>query len=114
MSSTTLDPRLHVLPSAIREGIARLPGIAQRHGVRTVAIVGSAAVGNFSSDRSDLDLLVDFGEYQPGLARRALGFHREVEQLFQCRVDVLSVHGLRSPHWRALHDAQKVPVYAAA
>jgi predicted nucleotidyltransferase len=73
-----------------------------------------SAVGNFSSDRSDLDLLVDFGEYQPGLARRALAFHREVEQLFQCRVDVLSVHGLRSPHWRALHDAQKVPVYAAA
>jgi hypothetical protein len=102
------------LPDSIASRLPALREIARKHGVRSIAVVGSAAAGGFTPDRSDLDLLVDFGEYQPGLARRAIDFHRETETLFGRRVDILSVHGIRSPHWRALHEACKVPVYAAA
>jgi len=105
------------LPAEITAHLDGLREIAGKYAVRSVAVVGSAAHGShgsFAADRSDLDLLVDFGEFQPGLAKRALGFQRDAEALFGRRVDVLSVHGIRAAHWRAIHDATKVPVYAAA
>jgi predicted nucleotidyltransferase len=108
------NSRSRLLPNAVASHLAELCEIAGRYGIRSVTVIGSAATGAFSPDRSDLDLLVDFGDYRPGLAKRAIGFHREVELLFGRRVDVVSTHGLRSPHWKAIHEANKVPVYAAA
>jgi predicted nucleotidyltransferase len=102
------------LPAEITAHLDGLREIAAKYAVRSVAVVGSAAHGCFTPAQSDLDLLVDFGEFQPGLAKRALGFQRDAEALFGRRVDVLSVHGIRAAHWRAIHDATKVPVYAAA
>ena len=88
--------------------------LSARYGLRSVAVTGSAVNGAFDPSRSDLDLLVDFGDYSPDLGRRATGFHREAESLFGRRVDVISVHGLRSRRWREIHASQGVPVYAAA
>lgn len=112
--SADADHPTQRLPDAIADRLPALRELARRYDLRSVAVVGSAATGGFAPDRSDLDLLVDFGEYQPGLAHRAVDFHRETEALFGRRVDILSVHGIRSPYWKAVHDAGKVPVYAAA
>jgi predicted nucleotidyltransferase len=88
--------------------------LAARYGLRSVAVIGSAVNNAFDPERSDLDLLVDFGDYSPDLGRRATGFHRNVESLFARRVDLISVHGLRSRRWREIHAEQGIPVYAAA
>jgi predicted nucleotidyltransferase len=102
------------LPNEIVQHIPELRSLAVRYGLRSVAIIGSAASGSFDPSRSDLDLLVDFGEYSNGLARRALGFYRDAQRLFGRRVDVVSVQGIKSQTWREIHDSMKVPVYVAA
>jgi predicted nucleotidyltransferase len=102
------------VPAFVRDSIAELRSVAKEHGVRSVALIGSAARGTFDPSRSDLDLLVDFGEFTPDLGRRALAFYREVQALFRCRVDVVSVHGVRSAAWRSIHAQSQVPLYAAA
>jgi predicted nucleotidyltransferase len=102
------------LHPSIASRLESLREIAARYGLRSVSVVGSAVTGEFEPARSDLDLLVDFGEYSPDLGRRATGFHRDVEALFGRRVDVISVHGLRSRRWREIHAEHGMPVYAAA
>lgn len=106
-SPVPLDPHIACQLEPLRE-------LARRYGLRSVSVVGSAVTGGFEPARSDLDLLVDFGDYAPDLGRRATGFHRDVEALFGRRVDLISVHGLRSRRWREIHASNGMPVYAAA
>ncbi len=102
------------LPREIAEHLPQIRALAVRYDLRSVAIIGSAASGGFDPDRSDLDLLVDFGEYTDDLARRATGFWNEVRGLLGRSVDVVSVHGIRSDAWRRIHAEQQIPVYVAA
>jgi len=102
------------LPPEIVSVISELRAVAQRHQVRSIALIGSAARGTFDPSRSDIDLLVDFGDDTSGLGRRALSFYREVQHLFNRKVDVVSLHGVRNPTWRQIHAESKVPIYAAA
>ena len=106
-SRVPLDPHIACQLEPLRE-------LARRYGLRSVSVVGSAVTGALEPARSDLDLLVDFGDYAPDLGRRATGFHRDVEALFGRRVDLISVHGLRSRRWREIHASNGMPVYAAA
>ena len=101
------------LPNEIVQHIPELRSLAVRYGLRSVAIIGSAASGSFDPSRSDLDLLVDFGEYSNGLARRALGFYRDAQRLFGRRFDVVSVQGIKSQPWRGIPDSMKVPIFVA-
>ncbi len=72
-----------------REEVLR---IAARHGARNVRIFGSVARGEADSD-SDLDVLVDL---QPGRSLFDLGgLLIELQELFGCRVDVVTEQGLR-------------------
>ncbi len=102
------------LPAEISVHLPALRELAQRYGVHSVAVVGSAATGDFDPMRSDLDLLVDFGEYTDNLGRRAVHFYLDAQDLFGRRVDVISTHGIRNPTWRAIHEAIQVPIYVAA
>ncbi len=101
-------------PEVIVSRFPELASIAAAHGLRGVWLVGSAARGDFNPNTSDVDLLVDFGDYEPGIARRAVAFHLAAEKLMGRRVDLISVHGIRNPTWVAIHEAIRIPVYAAA
>ena len=102
------------LPPEISAHIPALCSLAQRYGLHSVSIVGSVAAGEFDPARSDLDLLVDFGEYTDNLGMRAVHFYLDAQQLFGRRVDVISVNGIRNPRWRAIYEATQVPIYVAA
>ncbi len=101
-------------PEVISSRFPELAAVAAAHGLRAVWLVGSAARGEFNPTTSDIDLLVDFGDYEPGIARRAVAFHVAVAALMGRRVDLISVHGIRNPTWVAIHEATRIPVYAAA
>ncbi len=75
--------------SGKREDVLR---IAARYGARNVRIFGSVARGEADSD-SDLDVLVDL---EPGRSLFDLGgLLMELQELFGCRVDVVTERGLR-------------------
>lgn len=86
---------------ARRDEILRL---AARHGARNVRLVGSIARGE-ETPESDIDLLVDM---EPGRSLLDLvGLWQDLEDLLQCRVDVLTDGGL-SPYLQDRIHAEAV------
>lgn len=81
--------------------------IAARNGASNVRIFGSVARGAAAAT-SDLDLLVDLD------AERSLldiaGLVVELQDLFQCPVNVTRAGGLRRPELRARVLAEAIPL----
>ena len=81
----TLDARLR----AKRDEILR---ICRKYGARNVRVFGSVARGD-ADEQSDVDFLV---ELEPGRTLFDLGgLQYDLEQLLECRVDVVTERGLK-------------------
>jgi uncharacterized protein len=72
----------------------------RQYGVRRLALFGSAAKGTFDPRRSDLDFVLEFADYGPGIARRFIGFADALEALFGRRVDLVFETKLTDPGLR--------------
>lgn len=82
--------RLEELLKEKREDILR---VCAKHGAHNVRIFGSVARGE-ADELSDVDFLVDM---ESGRSLLDLGgLHYELEQLLGCRVDVVTVRGLKA------------------
>ena len=102
MASMATKPLSDVLTAA---RLAALRELASKYGIHDLRIFGSYARGEATAD-SDLDLLVTI-EDGPGLAKRFISFHDEVQKLFGMRVDVLTEDALNPRlHARILREAQ--------
>ena len=88
---------------SLRSRRGEILSIAERRGMRAVRVFGSVSRGE-AAENSDVDLLV---QQEPGRSLLDLGgFAADLEELLDCRVDVVSERGLR-PRFRdrVLHDA---------
>jgi uncharacterized protein len=85
--------------------------LCSRHGIRRLALFGSAGRGELRPD-SDVDLLVEF---QPGttVGLRFITIQDELSALLGRDVD-LNTPGFLSPHFRERVLAEAVPLYEAA
>ncbi|MBA2510837.1 MAG: nucleotidyltransferase family protein [Rubrobacteraceae bacterium] len=90
----------------LREKRAEILRIAAEHGARDVRVFGSVARGE-ADPKSDVDFLV---ELEAGRSLLDLGgLQMELESLLGCRVDVVTVRGLKARiRERVLREA--VPV----
>lgn len=90
----------------LREKRAEILRIAAEHGARDVRVFGSVARGE-ADPKSDVDFLV---ELETGRSLLDLGgLQMELESLLGCRVDVVTVRGLKARiRERVLREA--VPV----
>jgi predicted nucleotidyltransferase len=75
---------------------------AQRYGLHSVAIVRFADAGDIDPACSDLDLVVNFGQYTDELGMRAVYLYLDAQEFFGRCVNVISTHGIRNPSWRAI------------
>lgn len=90
----------------------QLADLCRRHGIRRVALFGSALTSEFGAG-SDIDLLVEFeADRIPGLLGVA-ALELELEGLLSRRVDVRTAADL-SRHFRQTVADQARPLYAAA
>lgn len=81
------------LPERLRRHRKQVLEIARRHGAYNVRLFGSHARGEADSE-SDIDLLVDL---EAGRTLLDLGgLQYELEQLLGCKVDVVTVRGLKA------------------
>ncbi|HVL24818.1 MAG TPA: nucleotidyltransferase domain-containing protein [Thermomicrobiales bacterium] len=97
----------------IRENKEELTALCRRYGVRTLDLFGSAARGTFDPAGSDLDFVIDFLDYGPGIARRFHGFATDAEALFGRPVDLVFDSGMKNPYFRATVNAEREPLYRA-
>jgi predicted nucleotidyltransferase len=81
------------LDQLLKEKRDEILRIAARYGARNVRIFGSVA-RHEADERSDIDFVVDL---EPGRSLFDLGgLQYELEQLLDCRVDVVTQRGLKS------------------
>lgn len=93
-----------------REQIATL---CRRFGVLRLELFGSGATGRFKPGSSDLDFVVDLGEYDDTVADRYLDFADALEELLQRPVDLVTERSIRNPYFRAAIDRQRKTIYEA-
>ncbi len=87
--------------------------LCRRYRVDQLDLFGSAATGCFSPRSSDLDFLVRFADRQPtgDYADRYLGLADSLEQLFQCRVDLVTEESIRNPFFRQEVETTRQRLY---
>ena len=73
--------------------------LCERFGVRRLALFGSAATGTFDPATSDLDFVVDYFDWGPGIFHRFFGFVVALEELLGRRVD-MTTEPIKDPYFR--------------
>lgn len=95
----------------IAEKRDEIVALCRRYGIRKLEVFGSAATGAFDPATSDVDLLVDLGEYDAFVADRYLDLASDLEALFNRRVDLITEVSIRNPYLRASIDSQRETVF---
>ena len=73
-----------------------IAALCRKHRMRALWVFGSATTGAWDPESSDIDFLVDLGDYEPGVANRYLNLADDLEALFGRSVDLITVGGLRN------------------
>jgi uncharacterized protein len=101
-------------PPVIRGYQSELAQLCRKFHVRRLELFGSAVGGGFNSDRSDLDLLVEFESLPEGVyADTFFGFKQALEGLFGLPVDLIVPSAIRNPYFRQSIEKRKALLYAA-
>ena len=98
----------------VKEKLPQVADICRRYHVRRLDLFGSAALGSFDSDRSDLDFVVEYID-QP--ERRTIdsyfGLKEDLEEHFAREVDLVERNAVRNIYFREELEETQVGVYAA-
>lgn len=98
----------------IRNAQPQLHELCRRHNVRRLDLFGSAAGTQFDPATSDLDFLVEFGEFQKGeYADHYFGLLEELRSLFDRPIDLVVERALRNPYLLENVARTRQPLYAA-
>jgi len=92
-----------------REAIVAL---CRQYGVRRLSVFGSAVKGTFDLATSDIDFLVDIGDYDDRVGRRFMGFLVALEDLMGRRIDV-ATEPVTKAWFRDEVEATRVTIYEA-
>ncbi len=90
-----------------------LAELCRRYGVERLFVFGSAVLGRFDPQHSDLDFLVRFSDRAPTgeYADRYLGFADALEDLFGRPVDLVTEESIRNPFFRREVEATRQLLY---
>lgn len=93
---------------------SEIADLCRKHRVRALWIFGSATTDAWDPETSDIDFLVDLGEYDAQVHRRFFGLLHDLEDLTSRAVDLLTVNAIENPYFRDEIDATKVLLYGPA
>jgi predicted nucleotidyltransferase len=95
----------------IEDNLAEIAALCERFGVRSLDLFGSASTGAFDVESSDVDFVVDFGEYAPGHLDRYFGLEDGLKQLLGREVDLVTEKSIQNPIFRRSVDRSRKPIY---
>lgn len=99
---------------AVTSREADLRRLCAQHGVRRLAIFGSAAAAG-ATTVGDFDFLVEFRPMPPvEHADSYFGLLADLERLFHAPVDLVERDALRNPFFKRSIEASRVVLYDAA
>jgi predicted nucleotidyltransferase len=95
----------------VAQNLEAIAELCRRFGVLKLDLFGSAATGEFNQETSDLDFVVDFGEYAPGYLDRFFGLEEALKHLFGRDVDLVTEKSIQNPIFRRSVDRSRKPIY---
>ncbi|CAA9543072.1 MAG: hypothetical protein AVDCRST_MAG33-207 [uncultured Thermomicrobiales bacterium] len=101
------------LPSILMDRLDEIAAICRDFGVQRLWIFGSAVHGTFDPETSDLDFMVDLGEYEPTVARRYVRFYDALRNLFGRQIDLITTRTNAKGHFLEDVIATREMIYAA-
>lgn len=99
--------------SLISDNLDQIAALCREYRIRNLDLFGSASSGAFDPETSDVDLIADLGEYEPGVSDRFFDFADALEALFGKKVDLLTEPMIRNPYFRQAVEEQRVNLYEA-
>ena len=87
--------------------------VCRRHGVRRLAVFGSAVTDRFDPERSDLDFLVEFNSDIQHPFRAYFDLKEELESLFERPVDLVEAGAVTNPYVSASIQRSAEVLYSA-
>ncbi|MBA2470657.1 MAG: nucleotidyltransferase domain-containing protein [Chloroflexia bacterium] len=95
----------------IAERKDEIVALCRKHNVRQLDVFGSAATGAFDPETSDLDFVVDLGEYDNAVHRRYLDLIADLEDLLGYSVHMTTSPSIRNPYFRQSVEEQRELIY---
>jgi uncharacterized protein len=93
---------------------AELEALCRKHHVHRLDVFGSAARGDFDLARSDIDFLVEFDQLPaPAYADSYFGLMEDLGELFERRVDLVTVPSVRNPYLKDSIEKSRELLFAA-
>lgn len=102
-----------MVANSIEEKKDEIAALCREYGVRALWVFGSATTDRFDPATSDIDFLVDLGEYEVAIARRYSGLLHALEAALGRSVDLITVRSTMNPYFREELEETKVLVYGA-
>ena len=91
-----------------------LAEICRRHHVKSLEVFGSAAVGGFNPENSDIDFLVEFNESDDiSLFKTRRDLTQALESLFNRSVDLVIFANVENPYFRTSVENTREPIFEA-
>jgi len=99
----------------VKNSSKEIESICKKHFVKTLHLFGSAAKGEFTSGKSDLDFVVEFTQdIDPiNYADNFFSLQESLKQLFNNEIDLLSYRALKNPIIISEVNNSKIELYAA-
>ncbi len=93
---------------------SELEQFCKRFRVKRLDLFGSAATGDFKSEASDLDFLVEFQPLPPNeRADSYFGLLFALEDLFQRKIDLVEIGAVQNPYFLRSANQSRTLLYAA-
>ena len=93
---------------------SELEQFCKRFRVKRLDLFGSAATGDFKSETSDLDFLVEFQPLRPNERVDAyFGLLFALEDLFQYKIDLVESEAVQNPYFLRSANQSRTLLYAA-
>ena len=98
----------------IEKNRVAIEDLCRRHDVRRLEVFGSILRDDFNDDRSDVDVLVEFGQQAGASFSNFLDLKDSLEAVFGRSVDLVELRAIRNKRLRYYIEKSKSPVYVAA
>jgi len=85
----------------------------RENAVRALWVFGSAARPDYNPATSDIDFLVELAADRSP-ASQFFGLYRSLAEIFDERIDLVSLDGVSNPLFRGELERTRIPIYAAA
>jgi predicted nucleotidyltransferase len=95
----------------ITDNLKEIRELCEQFGVARLELFGSAARDDFDLEKSDFDLIVEFLDYQSGIADRYFGLTDALQDLLRRPVDITSARKLSNPYFLDEIEADRTTLY---